>query len=162
MSYSVWPHRRQPTRLSHPWDSPGNNTGVGCHFLLQCMKVKSQSEVAQSCLTLSNPMDWSLPDSSIHGIFQARVLQSYPILQPHGLQLARLLWPCDSPHKNTGVGCRAFLQGTEPSSPTSNQHWRVGSLSLEPPRKPNNWSRHLKFYLISHLNSMSPSKHSDL
>ena len=75
MSDSVWPHRRQPTRLPHPWDSPGKNTGVGCHFLLQCMKVKSESEVAQSCLTLSNPMDCSLPGSSIHGIFQARVLE---------------------------------------------------------------------------------------
>ena len=65
----------QPTRLRHPWDSPGKNTGVGCHFLLQCMKVKSESEVTQSCLTLSDPMDCSLPDSSIHGIFQARVLE---------------------------------------------------------------------------------------
>ena len=71
------PHRRQATRLSHPWDSPGKNTGVGCHFLLQCMKVKSESEseVAQSCPTLQNPMDCSLQGSSIHGIFQARVLE---------------------------------------------------------------------------------------
>ena len=69
------PHRRQPTRLPRPWDSPGKNTGVGCHFLLQCMKVKSESEVAQSCPTLSNPMDCSLPGSSIHGIFQVRVLE---------------------------------------------------------------------------------------
>ena len=70
-------HRRQPTRLSRPWDSPGKNTGVGCHFLLQCMKVKSQSEVTQSCLTLSDPMDCTLPGSSIHGggIFQAKVLE---------------------------------------------------------------------------------------
>ena len=58
-----------------PWDSPGKNTGVGCHFLLQCMKVKSESEVAQSCSTLRDPMDCSLPGSSIHGIFQARVLE---------------------------------------------------------------------------------------
>ena len=69
------PHRRQPTRLPSPWDSPGRNTGVGCHFLFQCMKVKSESEVAQSCLTLSDPIDCSLPGSSIHGIFQARVLE---------------------------------------------------------------------------------------
>ena len=69
------PHRQQPTRLPRPWDSPGKNTGVGCHFLLQCMKVKSQSEVAQSCPTLSDPMDCSLPGSSVHGIFQARVLE---------------------------------------------------------------------------------------
>ena len=69
------PHRRQPTRLPCPWDSPGKNTGVGCHFLLQCMKVKSESEVARSCLTLSDPMDCSLPDFSLPGIFQARVLE---------------------------------------------------------------------------------------
>ena len=75
MSDSVQPHRQQPTRLPHPWDSPGKNTGVGCHFLLQCMKVKSESEVAQSCPTLSDPMDCSSPGSSIHGIFQARVLE---------------------------------------------------------------------------------------
>ena len=75
MSDSVLPHRRQPTRLPCPWDSPGKNTGVGCHFLLQCMKVKRESEVTQSCPTLSDPMDCSLPGSSIHGIFQARVLE---------------------------------------------------------------------------------------
>ena len=63
------PHRQQPTRLPCPWDSPGKNTGVGCHFLLQCMKVKSESEVAQSCLTRSDPMDCRLPGSSVHGIF---------------------------------------------------------------------------------------------
>ena len=69
------PHRWQPTRLPCPWDSPGKNTGVGCHFLLQCIKVKNESEVAQLCLTLSDPMDCSLPGSSVHGIFQARVLE---------------------------------------------------------------------------------------
>ena len=75
MSDSVRPHRWQPTRLLCPWDSLGKNTGVGCHFLLQCMEVKSQSEVTQSCPTLSDPMDCSLPGSSVHGIFQARVLE---------------------------------------------------------------------------------------
>ena len=75
MSDSVQPHRQQPTRLPRPWDSPGKNTGVGCHFLLQCMKVKSESEVAQSYQTLSDPMDCSTLDSSVHGIFQARVLE---------------------------------------------------------------------------------------
>ena len=70
------PHRWQPTRLPRPWDSPAKNTGVGCHFLLQCMKVKSESEVAQSCPTLSDPIDCSLPGSFVHGIFQARVLES--------------------------------------------------------------------------------------
>ena len=75
LSDSVRPHRQQPTRLPRPWDSPGKNTGVGCHFLLQCMKVKSESEVAQSSLTLSDPMDYSLPGSSVHGILQARALE---------------------------------------------------------------------------------------
>ena len=80
---SVRPHRRQPTRLPRPWDSPGKNTGVGCHFLLQFMKVKSESEVAQSCLTLSNP---------------------------HGLQPTTLLHPWDFLGKSTGVGCHCLLQ----------------------------------------------------
>ena len=75
MSDSVRPHRWPSTRLLSLWDSPGKNTGVGCHFLLQCMKVKSESEVAQLCPTLSDLMDCSLPGSSIHGIFQARVLE---------------------------------------------------------------------------------------
>ena len=75
MSDSVRPRRWQLTRLLCPWDSPGKNTGVGCHFLLQCMKVKSQSEVVQSCPTLYDPMDCSPPGSSVHGIFQARVLE---------------------------------------------------------------------------------------
>ena len=69
------PQRWQPTRLRRPWDSLGKITGVGCHFLLQCIKVKSESEVAQLCPTLSDPTDCSLPGSSIHGIFQARVLE---------------------------------------------------------------------------------------
>ena len=75
VSDSVQPHRWQPTRLRRPWDSPGKNTGVGCHFLLQCMKVKSESEVAQSCPTSSDSMDCNLPGFSAHGIFQARVLE---------------------------------------------------------------------------------------
>ena len=75
MSDSVRPHRRQPIRLPNPWDSPGKNTRVGCHFLLQCMTVKSESEVTQSCLTLSDPMDCCLPGFSVHGIFQARVME---------------------------------------------------------------------------------------
>ena len=75
MSDSVRPHRQKPTRLPRPWDSPGNNTGVGCHLLLQCVKVKSESEVTQPCPTLSDPMDCSLPGSSIHGIVQARTLE---------------------------------------------------------------------------------------
>ena len=75
VSDSVQPQRRQPTSLPLPWDSPGKNTGVGCHFLLQCMKAKSEREVTQLCLTLSDPTDCSPPGSSVHGIFQARVLE---------------------------------------------------------------------------------------
>ena len=75
MSDSVRPHRRQPTTLPHPWNSPGKNAGVGCHCLLQCRKVKSESKVTQSCPTLSDPIDCSPSGSSVHGIFQARVLE---------------------------------------------------------------------------------------
>ena len=75
VSDSVRPHRRQPIRLPRPWDSLGKNTGVGCHFLLQCIKVKSESKVTQSCPTPSDSMDCSPPGSSVHRIFQARVLE---------------------------------------------------------------------------------------
>ena len=84
MSDSVRPHRRQATRLRHPWDSAGKNTGVGCHFLLQCMKMKRETEVSQSGLTLSDPMDCSLPGSSIHGTFQPRVLEWGATEAPEG------------------------------------------------------------------------------
>ena len=86
VSDSVRPHRRQPTRLPRPWDSPGKNTGAGYHFLLQCMKVKSESEVAQWYPTLCDPMDCSLPGSSVHGIFQARVLEWGAIAFSEALQ----------------------------------------------------------------------------
>ena len=82
---SVRPHRRQPTRLLCPWDSPGKNTGVGCHFPLQCMKVKSENEVTQSCLTLSDPMD-CLPGSPVPGILQARILEWVVISFSSGLK----------------------------------------------------------------------------
>ena len=82
VSDSVWPRRWQPTRLPRPWDSPGKNTGVSCNFLLQYMKEKSESEVAESCLTFCNPMDCSLPGSSVHGIFQTRVLEWAAIAFP--------------------------------------------------------------------------------
>ena len=88
---TLWDSIDQPTRLPHPWDSPGKNTGVGCHFLLQCMKVKSESEVAQSCPTLHDPMDCSLPGSSIHGISQARVLEWVAIVFSD-MQMTSPLW----------------------------------------------------------------------
>ena len=77
----------------HPWDSPGKNTGLGCHFLFQCIKVKSESEVTQSCLTLRDPMDSSLPGSSVRGIFLARVLESGSIGHTHN-RLLFSLWFC--------------------------------------------------------------------
>ena len=77
------PQRWQPTRLPHPWDSPDKNTGVGCHLLVQCMKVKRENEVAQSSPTLSNPMDCSPPGSSVHGMLQARVLEWVAIAFSH-------------------------------------------------------------------------------
>ena len=83
MSDSMRPHRWQPTWLLRPWDSPGKNTGVGCHFLLQCMKLKSESEVTQLGPSPSDPMDCSLPGSSNHGIFQARVLEWVAIAFSH-------------------------------------------------------------------------------
>ena len=96
MSDSVRPHGLQPTRLLCPWDSPGKNTGVGCHFLLQCMKVESESEVTQSCLTLSDPMDCSLPGSSIHGIFQATVLEWGATAFSHNLIYVGIILFCCS------------------------------------------------------------------
>ena len=93
---SVRPHRWQPNRLLHPWDSLGKNTGVGCHVLLQCMKVKKESEVAQSCPTLSDPMDCSLPGFSVYGIFQARVLEwvaiAFSVSCPYRTHIALGIW----------------------------------------------------------------------
>ena len=96
---TVRPHRRQPTRLCCPWDPPGRNTGVGCHFLLQGMKVKSENEFAQLHLSLRDPMDCSPPGSAVHGIFQARVLEwvaiafSNPLhfLNPFLLKIAKVV-----------------------------------------------------------------------
>ena len=120
MSDSVRPHRRQPTRPHHPWDSPDKNTRVGCQFILQCMKVKSQTEVAQSCLTLTlrDPMDCSLPGYSVHGIFQARVLEwgAIPIhhlfLRHTGLSIFHTKQECSSLGLRTYFTCYAISQIT--------------------------------------------------
>ena len=82
MSDSVQAHRQQPTRLPRPWDSPGKNTGVGCHFLLQCMKVKSESEVAQSCPTLSNPMDSAYQAPPSMGLSRQEYWGGVPLASP--------------------------------------------------------------------------------
>ena len=119
MSDSVQPRRRQPTRLPRPWDSPGKNTGVGCHFLLQCMKVKRESEVAQSCPTLREPMDGSPPGSSVHGIVQARVLEWVAIafstiVAKHGLSCL--------------AACGIFLDQVLNPCPL---HWQANSQPLD-------------------------------
>ena len=116
MSDSVRPHRQQPTRLPHPWDSPGKNTRVGCHFLLQCMKMKSESEVARSCPTLSDPMVCSLPGSSVHGIFQARVLEWGAIAFSEGQQTSNLNSIC---HPNSSLLCNPGMVETQFFLPNS-------------------------------------------
>ena len=131
MSDSVRPHRWQPTRLPRPWDSPGKNTGVGCHFLLQSLKVKSESEVAQSCPTLSDPMNCSqaaveLPGSSIHGIFQARVLQwgasAFSLtLYPSNSVSLRFVIPL-LPH-SIPMGNRKYVYSLPSLSWASGNHW---------------------------------------
>ena len=117
MSNSVRPHRRQPTRLPRPWDSPDKNTGVGCYFLLQCMKVKSESEVAQSCPTLSDPMDCSLLGSSAHGIFQAKLLEWVAIAfsmtiieEPYFQILENLVEPKKNPHNSSCIQFKSPAQ----------------------------------------------------
>ena len=106
MSDSVRPQRRQPTRLPRPRDSPGKNTRVGCHFFLQCMKMKSESEVAQSCPTLRDPMDCSLPGSSVHGVFQARLLEwgATAFSAKHcRFWIISSFWDYESTHSNSGT-----------------------------------------------------------
>ena len=144
VSDSVRPHRRQPTRLPGPWDSPGKNPGVGCHFLLQCRKVKSESEVTQSYPTLPDPMYCSLPGSFAHGIFQARVLERAAIAFSACLlsrvQLFVTLWTVA--HKtplSVGFSRQEYWSGL-PFPPLgifptqgSNQsllHWQADSLPL--------------------------------
>ena len=126
MSNSVRPHRWQPTWLRRPWDSPGKNTGVYCHFFLQCMKVKCESQVAQSCPTLSNPVDCSLPGSSVHGIFQARVLEwgsmymsQGKVQKAHKIQYV-LLWSFIG-----GIECAGLLKYTIYT------FWHMETLPLE-------------------------------
>ena len=115
MSDSVWPHRQQPTRLPRPWDSPGKNTGVGCHFLLQCMKVKSESEVAQV-------------------VFDPQ--------RPHGLQPTRSLHPWDFPGRSTGVECHCLLRDTSIKIDYMRQWNAIMILDINPQTQlTNHWQR---------------------
>ena len=134
MSNSVRPHRRQPTRLPRPWDFPGKNTGVGCHFLLQCMKVKSESEVAQSCQTLSDPMDCSLTGSSVHGIFQARILEWGAIgFSKTNLDSVLKSRDVTLPTKVRRVKAMVFpvvMYGCESWTIKEAEHWRINAFEL--------------------------------
>ena len=156
MSDSVQPHRQQPTRLPRPWDSPGKNTGVGCHFLLQCMKVKSESEVTQSCPTLNDPMDCRPPGSSVHGIFQewctgvgCHCLLHHCLMIGNGIigignpNITRLIFNKWILLKEfslpwlTGAGCHFLLQGIFPTQGLNPRllcllHWQACSLRLAP------------------------------
>jgi len=124
---SVRSRRRQSTRLPHPWDSPGKNTGVGFHFPLHCMKVKSESEVAQSSPTLSDPMDCSPPGSSIHGIFQARVLEWGAIAFSNWLIRSIIFLPVLLPLSSfghfsvsfQGSPCTILITAPHPAAPRS-------------------------------------------
>ena len=141
MSDSVRPHRRKPTRLPRPWDSPGKNTAVGCHLLLQGMKMESESEIAQSCP--SDPMDCSPPGSSVHGIFQARVLEwraipnlfnpmdcNPPGSSIHGIFQVRILeWVAISSSRGSSQQLNPCLLCL--------LHWQAASLPLAPPGKPS-------------------------
>ena len=122
MSDSVRPHRWQPTRLPCPWGSPGKNTGVGCHFFLQRMKVKSESEVAQSCPTLSDPMDCSLPGSSVHGIFQAKYWSGLPLPSPEWLPYM---------HAKSLKSCPTLCDPMDCSPPISSIHGVLQARILE-------------------------------
>ena len=157
----MWPHRRQPTSLPYPWDSLGKNTGVGCHFLLQCMKVKSESEVAQSCPTLCDPMDCSLPGSSSMGFSRQEYWSGVPVPSPStscsgglftrdaGNWLSLVVqwpshvclfatpWTTPGPSVH-GVGCHFLLQGIF-SGQGSNPHflhWWVDCLTLSHQESP--------------------------
>ena len=135
MSDSVWSHRWQPTRLPCPWDSPSKNTGVGCHFLLQCMRVKSESEVTQLCPTLHDPLDCSPPGSSVHGIFQTRVLEWGAIALSISLSSLRIIlkieWQLLRDLK-TGVENGQEQREIRQSQPQTPSHWSPVAKALPP------------------------------
>ena len=151
MSDSVRPHRRQPTRFRCPWDSPGKNTGVGCHFLLQYVKVKS-------CPTLHDPMDCSLPGSSIHGIFQERILEWGAIAFSDRNCLVRLIVTINSSHANSEiwnkgnpgrVGRAVKRRTCERGKASLAEPLLIGPQGLLPPG-----GSRLKPLLVAHVNTL--------
>ena len=150
-----------PTRLPCPWDSPGKNTGVDCHFLLQCMKVKSESEVVRSCPTLSNPVDCSLPGSSVHGIFQARVLEWGAIETAWQLGLFKKRWYSRSTlpalgqaHDVSSINKIAF--------PCSSALYFYQHYTHFPFLKPNLLEPYFKNYILSRLYGCAPNLNHSL
>jgi len=145
----VRPHRWQPTRLPHPWDSPGKNTGVGCHFLLQCMKVKS--EVAQSCPTPSDPMDCSLPGSSIHGVFQARVLEWVAIAFSAGILHQRSkvqLVAVDSMQTNTYI--HTYIKINTKRDTYIHTYIKINTKRVLKKKSPHHTRKELELILLCH------------
>ena len=142
-SDSVWPHRWQPTRLHRPWDSPGKNTGVSCHFLLQCMKVKSESEVAQSCPTLCNPMFCSKPGFTVSQSLGAcsnscQLSQGCrPTISSSATPLSS--WPQSFPASESFPVSRLFTSGGQSTGPSASASVPVGFkyLILECVSSPN-------------------------
>ena len=132
MSDSVRPHRWQPTRLTRPWDSPGKNTRVGWHFPLQCMKVKSESEVAQSCPIPSDPMDCSLPGSSVHGFSRQEYWSGLPLPSLlHHLVLAIQMVGQDLSRRPALVVLCAY-QGIRPANQEEVlEHWLRSSFQIQ-------------------------------
>ena len=146
--------------VTPPWDSPGKNTGVSCHFLLQCMKVKSESEVTQSCLTLSDPMDCSPPGSSIHGIFQERILEWGAIAFSDRNCLVRLIVTINNSHANSKiwnkgspgrVGRAVKRRTCERGKASLAEPLLIGPQGLLPPG-----GSRLKPLLIAHVNTLWP------
>ena len=125
-------HRRQPTRLPRPWDSSGKNTGMGCHFLLQCMKVKRESEVTVVSDS-SDPMDCSPPGSSVHGIFQARVLEwgAIAFSAKHLLGTSKSLQKKHMISSGLSHGSQEIKRGREGAAPGASGAWGPGHLWLE-------------------------------
>ena len=117
MSDSVRPHRRQPTRLSRPWDSPGKNTGVGCHFLLQCMKVKSESEVAQSCPTLATPWTAAYQVPPSMGFSRQEHWSGVPSPSPYLRLVSCFSASWISPHPGCTVGPLLWMMAWRPRHP---------------------------------------------
>ena len=148
------PHRRQPTRLPRPWDSPGKNTGVGCHFPVQCMKVKSKSEVAQSCLTLHDPMDCSLPGSSSMGVSRQEHWSGLP--PPSLLVMFKILQARFQQYVNHELPAvqAGFRKGRQTRDQIANIHWII--------EKAREFQKNIYFCFIDYAKAFDCVDHNKL